>query len=115
MVVLTPGNRPLCIEAKLESREGWYPTSHAEAKIFDKVFGPEQGRVNQLEEQSFMFDHLLGSPCQLVLIGRREPEGGPNGMLFLTWAEVFEKLCSGSSIPFVRKLLEENLPLNGRH
>ncbi len=110
MVVLLIGSQPLCIEAKLESREGWYPSSAQECAIFDTFFGQSEGRVGQIELQQFMFEHLRASPCQTILIGRTAPVGGRDDVpvLFLCWKEVFQELDLDSSVPYVRKLIEEN-------
>ena len=110
MVVLLTGSQLLCIEAKLESREGWYPSRAQECAIFDTLFGQREGRVGQIELQQFMFEHLLASPCQTILIGRTAPVGGGDDVpvLFLCWKEVFQELDLDSSVPYVRKLIEEN-------
>jgi hypothetical protein len=106
IVVLPPGSRPLSIEAKLESKEGWYPTSKSECEIFDKLFGAGKGHVRQIELQQFMFGCLLDAPCQSVLIGASKERG--TDVPFLTWEEVFNKLDLSSSIGYVRKLIEGN-------
>ena len=110
MVVLLVGSQPLCIEAKLESPEGWYPSSAQERAIFENLLGQGKGRVRQIELQRFMFEHLLASPCQTILIGRTAPVGGGEDapVLFLCWKEVFQELDLDSSVPYVRKLIEEN-------
>ena len=110
MVVLLAGSRPLCIEAKLESREGWYPSSAPECVIFDGLFGQRGGRVGQIELQQFIFERLLATPCQTIHIGRAAPvpDGDNQPALFLRWKEVFQILDLDSSIPYVRKLVEEN-------
>ncbi|MBI4308418.1 MAG: hypothetical protein HY684_06400 [Chloroflexi bacterium] len=109
LVVLVPGWRPLCIEAKLESREGWYPTNAKEVKLFDDIFGSEQGRVGQIKLQRFMFEYLLGSPCQSVVIGKTlltEPSEAPP--IFLGWRDVFAQLDLDTSHPFVRRFIGAN-------
>jgi len=107
MVILLPGSPPLSIEAKLESKEGWYPAAFGERAIFDELFGVEKGRVGQIKLQRFMFEVLLGDPCRLVLIARtRQPETKVDA--FLTWREVFAALDFSSSIPHVHRLVEEN-------
>jgi len=111
IVVLLPGSRPLSIEAKLESREGWYPTSKGECEIFDRLFGTGEGRVRQIELQQFMFGCLLDAPCQSVLIGGSKELG--TDVPFLTWEEVFNELDLSSSIGYVRKLIEGNRYLRG--
>jgi hypothetical protein len=44
LVIVMPGLNPICIEGKLESREGTYPTKPAETKMFDDVFGTRAAR-----------------------------------------------------------------------
>lgn len=113
LIVLLPESQPLCIEAKLESREGWYPKSTHECAIFDKLFGQRKGRVGQIKLQQFMFEHLLASPCQTILIGRTAPasDDADVPVLFLRWKEVFQELDLDSSVPYVRKLIRENCHL----
>lgn len=106
IVVLLPGSRPLSIEAKLESKEGQYPTSKRESEIFDTLFGAGKGRVRQIELQQFMFGCLLDAPCQSVLIAGSKGLG--TDVPFLTWEEVFKELDLSSSIGYVRRLVEEN-------
>ena len=106
IVVLLPGCRPLCIEAKLESREGVYPTNPREAQIFDERFGQGKGRVRQIDLQEFMFGVLLGEPCDILVI--RRDEEATSHLPCLTWRRVFSQLDVSSSIPFVRRLVEEN-------
>ncbi|MCH8102350.1 MAG: hypothetical protein IIB28_04255 [Chloroflexi bacterium] len=110
MVVLVPTAKPISIEAKLESREGWYPMAARERGIFDELYGKGNGRVRQIELQQFMFDHHLGSPCQSVVIGR-SPFHINVPVVFVTWNEVFGKLNTDSSLPYVRKLIGSNCHL----
>ena len=105
IVVLLPGSKPLCIEAKFESKEGRYPTSSSDCAAFDAAFGKEQGRVGQIELQQFMFRALLNDPCQSVFIGAA-PE--VSDVPFLAWREVFSELDLTSSIDYVTRLIEEN-------
>jgi len=113
MVVLLAGSQPLCIEAKLESREGRYPSSAQECAIFDELFGQRKGRVRQIALQQFMFEHLLQSPCQSIAIVRTAPasDDADVPVLFLRWKEVFQELDLDSSVPYVRKLIRENCHL----
>ena len=107
IVVLVPGSQPICIEAKLESGEGHYPTNRAEQSLFNSIFGEELGRVRQLELQQFMFGNLLESPCRSVVIGKTPfITDAPN--VFVSWEETFSRLDMGQSLPFVRNLLENN-------
>jgi hypothetical protein len=106
IVVLLPGSRPLCIEAKLESKEGVYPANIRETQIFDERFGQGKGRVRQIDLQKFMFEVLLGEPCHIMVISRDEKAS--TNVPCLTWRQVFSELDVSSSIPFVRRLVEEN-------
>ena len=114
IVVLVPGSAPLCIEAKLESKEGQYPASSAERAIFDRMFGRGQGRVQQVELQRFMFEGLLATPCQLLTIGRTPvgKVGESSQAPFLTWKQVFQALDVSASIPYVQRLVGENRHIN---
>ncbi|MCH8346406.1 MAG: hypothetical protein IIC87_05695 [Chloroflexi bacterium] len=106
IVVLLPGSKPLCIEAKLESKEGRYPTKSNECDAFDKAFGKGQGRVAQIELQQFMFGTLLDAPCQSVFIGRTA-SSQPHS-ISLSWQQIFAQLDTDTSIGFVGKLLRGN-------
>lgn len=109
IVVLIPGSKPLCIEAKLESVEGQYPANNKERTIFDEMFGVEEGRVGQLELQQFMFKELLEDPCDSLFLTRNPGPGA-----HVTWQEVFDKLEVDSSIPFVRALIASNRHIKRR-
>jgi hypothetical protein len=106
VVVLLPGSRALCVEAKLESGEGKYPSGRREAEIFDTVFGVRKGRVHQVELQRFMFTTLLDMPCEFVFLGREA--GPPVDALALSWSEVFDRLDLSRSLGYVEKLIREN-------
>jgi hypothetical protein len=107
LVVLGAGSKPVCVEAKLESREGSYPTGNEECAIFDQLFGPGQRRVKQVELQQFMFETLIGVECQPVVVGR-SPINGEDAIPFLSWKNLFASLDLGGSRPFVRRLTREN-------
>lgn len=106
IVVVMSGSKPLCIEAKLESKEGRYPTRSNECDAFDKAFGKEKGHVGQIELQQFMFGTLLDAPCQSVFIGRTV-SSQPHS-ISLSWQQIFAQLDTDTSIGFVGKLLREN-------
>ena len=101
IVVLIPGSKPLCIEAKLENVEGQYPANNKERTIFDEIFGAEEGHVGQLELQQFMFKELLEDRCDSLLLARNPGPGA-----HVTWQEVFDKLDVDSSISFVGALID---------
>ncbi len=107
LVVLTPETRPICVEAKLESREGSYPTSNAECAIFDELFGVGARRVKQVELQQFMFATLLDTPCQPIVVGRSQIQDDAE-IPFLTWDRLFSRLDASGSLPFVERLTTQN-------
>jgi len=109
MVVLLPGSKPLSIEAKLESKEGQYPTNDRECGIFDELFGVGKGHVRQIELQQFMFGVLLDAACHSVVIGGTA--GGGSRVPSLSWEEVFKQLDLSSSIGYVERLIRENIHL----
>jgi hypothetical protein len=114
LVILLPGTSPVCIEAKLESGEGFYPASAREGPLFDEVFSdwPRRGRVAQFELQEFMFRELLESPCLPVILSRSEYGSDDQSAAFLTWNEVFNRLDLATSLPFVRRLATTNRHLS---
>lgn len=107
IVVLLPGNQPISIEAKLESRQGHYPANRAEQNLFNGIYGKKRCRVGQLELQEFMFGNLLQRPCRPVVIGKT-PFSTDVPHIFISWEETFARLDLGQSLPFVRNLVENN-------
>lgn len=104
MVILIPGCKPLCIEAKLESKPGKYPSNRDEQRLFDEK-GLE--RVGQIELQQFMFDRLLESECHSVVINRTGMVKDQSSAA-IGWKEIFSQLETHSSIPYVRMLIDNN-------
>ncbi len=114
IVIIRPGTTALCIEAKLESGEGNYPSGE-DAKTFDEVLGPGR-RVGQFALQRFLFEEILGIPCLPVIIQKTFPRVGIVAHPMLTWGQVFSELAGSEeqragSIPFVGRLIAENRPL----
>jgi len=113
LVIVIPGCRPICIEAKLESREAFYPTSAHDVRHFKDP----KTRVRQLAVQQFMFRELLQNPAQHVVIARDIPHGNQeqwlrdNRIPVLKWLDVFALMDFSGSLPFVRKLFDENSTL----
>jgi hypothetical protein len=104
LVMVMPDQRPLCIEAKMESPEGAYPTG-SECGVVDGVMGAVT-RCRQFELQDFMFSELLGTPCQSLVIAQKPARvGGPPA---LSWGAIFTALDHSRSIPFVERFLHSN-------
>lgn len=111
LVLLRPGATPICIEAKLESGEGAYPGGE-DAKIVDAVMG-KVTRQSQFQLQQFLFSTLLGSPCRQVVV--QKLAGDMDGVTVFSWGQVFERINvehpAALSIPFVKRLISENVAL----
>ena len=110
LVILIPGAPVICIEAKLESKEGYYPIG-GEAAFFNRHFAPRD-RVRQIELQQFMFEVLLDASCQQFVLTRtttltRNTKTG-NDIPGLTWQAVLESMNLDDSIEFVKRLVQEN-------
>lgn len=119
LVIVFPGLEPICVEGKLESGEGRYPTKPSETKLFDYVFMGADQRVRQVELQDFMFRVLLGCGSRLLFIAQKEGRvtiPGPGGTTVnvpqLRWDRVFKALDQADSIPFVRSFISENRLIN---
>lgn len=110
LVVMVPGLATICVEAKLESSEGSYPTGK-ETKDYDRICVVE-GRVKQFALQQFMFETLLGQECLPVVVQRAPKE---QACPVLTWKEVFDRFRDrrslDSAIPFVTRLVDQNATL----
>jgi hypothetical protein len=113
LVLIAPGAKPICVEAKLESGEGSYPTNNEECAIFDALFQGDERRVRQVDLQKFMFGTLLGVDCQPVVVGRT-PWGQDSSIPFLSWADLFARLDFSASLPFVARLAAENVVVQDR-
>jgi hypothetical protein len=121
LVLVIPGHPPICVEGKLESPEGSYPTKPDETKLFDKTFTTASRRVWQVELQDFLFRVLLGCEPRPLFIAQKEGKvtiPGANGTTInvpqLRWDRVFKKLDHAGSIPFVHKFISQNRLINER-
>jgi len=112
LVVVIPGQVPICIEAKLESKESSYPSATAECAIFDRATNGAP-RVGQLELQRFMFKNLIGTECQPVVIvqkaeGLKAIDDGSKEAVGLLWGQLLSRLEPKTSIAFVHRFREQN-------
>lgn len=113
IVIIIPGSGPICIEAKLGSAEAVYPTKASELALFDTRFRKAARRVRQCDLQAFMFSLLPGGDAQQVLVAREPLEGKQDAgdtsqPPVVTWLEVHSRMDDTGSIPFVRRLFNEN-------
>jgi len=110
IVIQTDNNRALCVELKLESGEGSYPSDGAEKKLLEERFKKDYSSnfpVRQRRLQEFLMTKLLGIESRFLLVHKRNrrskavPEV-PNGDsadsiedLKITWAELVKSMdCS---------------------
>lgn len=102
LVLQTATERVVCIEAKLESSEGRYPTASIEKEIFKRRGLPS---VGQTEVQRQMFERILGYETEFILLARKRPRSEASHR-FLSWGAAFDAMdCDG--IPeFMRRTIQ---------
>jgi hypothetical protein len=111
LVIITGDKRAVCIEAKVESGAGKYPTSKADRSEWRTRGAGEY--VDQLDCQRNLFEKVLAYPkeaigsmdpsVRFVLLDNRG-EGRP-GVKGLSWSAVFKEMKSPKSHPMVKKWL----------
>jgi hypothetical protein len=104
LVVIDQAARAVCVEAKVESGEGSYPTSELEREEFDRRFGAGQGRVGQLELQRQLMENLLGFETTFVYLVQDLPGGAADSAaITMSWKDAFGALdCEGCQ-PYMKK------------
>jgi hypothetical protein len=85
IVIQTGQSSCVCIEAKLESDEGRYPTSAKEKAIFKRR---GLSRVLQTELQRYMLTELLGMEAEFLFLALKRPSEKSEHRL-VTWSEAF--------------------------
>ena len=99
LVLQTPGDHVLCIEAKLESGEGTYPTSAAERAIFDRR---DLVRLRQREVQRYLVEEILGFDG---LFRYLVPRPRPDDDQAISWPDALEGLEPCFDSEFVSRWL----------
>jgi hypothetical protein len=92
-------DKALCIEAKYESGEGYYPTSTEEAAIFERRSIP---RVGQMELQKYMMEDLLGIEMDFMFLVSKKQSSETHRII--TWGEAFKMLDLSGMPAFVIKM-----------
>jgi hypothetical protein len=97
IVVHTSRETAICIEAKIESSEGRYPSSSADCGEFARR---RLGLVRQTELQKFVFEELLGIHAEYVYL---VPDAAQRSATHktLTWSKTFEALDCSRSAAFI--------------
>ena len=87
IVIHLSKSKAICIEAKYESGEGFYPSSEVEKSIFR-----DRGikYVGQMELQKYMMEELLGIETEFMFLVYKSEKSGTHKVV--TWAEAFESL-----------------------
>ena len=104
IVIHLDRDRAICIEAKLESGEGSYPTSTAEKTIF-KNRGLKDKHVKQMDLQEYMMKDLLGLDTSLILLGLHKIER--KNFKFMHWEKAFGCLDLNGMPPFAVKMVRK--------
>ena len=100
LVIQTGPDQCVCVEAKLESREGQYPSNSEEKKIF-KRRGLDF--VGQTTLQQFALADLLGFETEFVFLARKPPKS--EGHRFLSWASAFDAMETGALPAYMKQTI----------
>lgn len=97
IVIHTSRETAICVEAKIESGEGRYPSSPADCREFTRR---KLRPVRQTELQKFVFEDLLGIHAAYVFL---VPDSSQRSETHetLTWSKAFESLDCSLSAPFI--------------
>lgn len=84
IVIHLDKNHAVCIEAKYESGEGFYPSSEGEKSIFNRR-GLKY--VGQMELQKYMMEDLLGVKTEFMFLVSKKEKSETHKVV--SWAEAF--------------------------
>ncbi|MCB0771611.1 MAG: hypothetical protein KDC00_14520 [Flavobacteriales bacterium] len=112
LVIITGDNRAVCVEAKVESGAGKYPTSKSDKAVWKARLAGEY--IDQLDCQRNLFERVLdypvaspGSPNPSVRFVLLDNEGkGQAVVKGLSWSAVFTEMKTLNSHAMVKKSLE---------
>lgn len=96
-------NRAICIEAKYQSGEGFYPNSEKDKSIFTSR-GLKY--VGQMELQKYMMEELLGIDTDFVFLVAKKSSS--NSHKVVTWSQAFEALDL-SAMPLFAQAMAKNI------
>jgi hypothetical protein len=102
IVIHLDKNHAICIEAKYESGEGWYPASEIEKTIFKNREIPSY--VKQTDLQKYMMEELLGLEMAFKFIVYKKESSETHKVM--SWAEVFESLDMSEMPPFAIEMVK---------
>ena len=97
-LVIRAGGRALCIEAKVESPESYYPSSGAERQIFRKRVGK---LVSQTAVQRYVLEDVMGWETTFIMLSRSGL--GTADAVGVTWRSVRDALDLNGLPPFMQR------------
>lgn len=100
LVLIDQTHRAICLEAKVESGEGSYPTAASEKEEFTR-----RGlkHVHQTELQRYLMNELLGLRTTFVFLTCKPAAKSPNARYRrLPWKETFKALRHETCPPFIQ-------------
>ena len=102
IVINTSRDTAICIEAKSESGEGFYPQKSDEVAIFK-----ERGisRVGQTELQKYFMEHLLGIETDFVFLVKKGVPASSSHKV-ITWEKLFSCLDLDGAPQFIFEMIE---------
>jgi len=107
IVIKTSPTKAICIEAKLESGIGSYPTSASEKKIYRDRGCSD---MNQLELQRILMEEILGYETEFVTIVKNSPRNKvDNSFKSITWDEVFADVDMSENPTFIKEWLRKQI------
>jgi hypothetical protein len=101
IVIHTSSDHAICIEAKLESNEGSYPTKQTEIDEFNRR---ELPRVTQTELQKKLMEELLGIQTQFIFLIQKGNPSATHKTIF--WKDVFSILDIESCPYFIKEWIK---------
>lgn len=99
IVIHTTHDAALCVEAKVESGEGQYPTKPSEIAEFNRRGIPLQG---QTDLQTYILRELLGIDAEFVFLVAKASARSETHRT-ITWAEAFGALDTSGCPPFIER------------
>lgn len=100
IVIHLDKSRAICIEAKVESDEGQYPSSERDKAIFHRRGIPY---VGQMELQKYMMEELLGVETRFLFLVKKKSKSETHQVI--TWREVFDCLDISDLPPFAQTMI----------
>ncbi|HPN32616.1 MAG TPA: hypothetical protein PKY81_16815 [bacterium] len=104
IVIHTSNKNAVCIEAKLESGEGFYPNNKNECDMFVRRFSSKTHYVRQTELQKYLFEELIGCRTQFLFLVSKNATSKTHETIF--WKEIFSKFNLINCPYFIRKWIE---------